>query len=128
MFPLPIWITYEHQPEPMPFLTVLILLLCAHALCDYPLQGNFLASAKNHLLRRAEQVIPWWHAMAAHCAIHAGAVLLITGSVFLAAAEFVLHFWTDLGKCEGLISDTQDQAIHIGCKVLWAIILVGMLQ
>ena len=60
----------------MDYAKMLALLLAAHALCDYPLQGDFLAKAKNP----AQPIpgVPWWCAMAAHCAIHAGAVLLVT--------------------------------------------------
>jgi len=97
---------------------ILILLVCAHALCDYPLQGDFLSAAKNE--RSPVAGVPWWQAMSAHCAIHAGAVQIVTGLWFLALAEFVIHFLTDRAKCGGLISFNADQAIHVGCKVSWA--------
>ncbi len=105
------------------FLGPLIAMIIGHALADYPLQGDFLAKAKNE----ADPIpgVPWWQAMWAHCAIHAGAVLLITGSAFLAALEFIAHFAIDRAKCMGLISYNTDQFLHVACKILWAAILWG---
>lgn len=98
----------------------LILLIAAHALCDYPLQGDFLSRGKNHTAPIPG--IPWWQAMWAHSAIHAGAVQIITGIWLLSVAEFVIHFATDRAKCAGWISFNTDQAIHITCKLCWAVI------
>jgi hypothetical protein len=100
----------------------LILLLAGHALCDYPLQGDFLSRAKN----AANPIpgVPWWQAMWAHAAIHAGMVLLVLGMWPFALAEFVIHFGTDYAKCSGRISYNVDQSIHIGCKVAWLLIAV----
>lgn len=100
------------------FLHMLVLLLCAHALCDYPLQGDFLARAKN--LIAPIPGVPWECAMSAHAAIHAGAVLLITGSLPLALFEFAAHFAIDCVKCCGFISFRVDQLLHVACKVVWA--------
>jgi hypothetical protein len=99
-------------------LTLLALLLVGHALADYPLQGDFLARAKNE--RAPIPGVPWWQAMTAHCVIHAGMVLMITAIWWLAALEFVIHFVTDRLKCRGQISFNTDQAIHVACKVMWA--------
>lgn len=103
-----------------PFLTM----LAWHALADYPLQGDFLARAKN----RAMPIpgVPWWQALGAHALIHAAGVAYITGSAWLGAAEFVAHFLIDNAKCTGRFgSDPEtafntDQTLHIACKVLWA--------
>ncbi|MFV1536964.1 DUF3307 domain-containing protein [Phaeobacter sp. JH204B] len=97
----------------------LLLLLFAHALADYPLQGDFLSKAKNH--RAPIPGVPWYQALVSHSAIHAGFVGVITGSIVLALAEFVVHTATDYAKCAGKISYNTDQAIHISCKVIWAI-------
>ena len=101
---------------------LLFWMLVLHAVCDYPLQGDFLAKAKN----RTAPVpgVPWWQALTAHAAIHAGAVGFITGSVWLALAELVVHWLTDDAKCRGEISFNQDQAIHVACKVSWAALAV----
>lgn len=99
----------------------LFLLLFWHLLADYPLQGDFLAKAKNE--KTAIPGIPWWQAMAAHCGIHAGGVYLITGLWYLAAAEFFLHFLIDNAKCLGLIGFNRDQLAHALCKAgyVWAV-------
>ena len=105
----------------MDYAKMLALLLAAHALCDYPLQGDFLAKAKNP----AQPIpgVPWWCAMAAHCAIHAGAVLLVTSSMVAACFEFALHWMVDIEKCWGRISFATDQASHVACKVAYVVIL-----
>jgi hypothetical protein len=99
---------------------VLLLLFAGHALCDYPLQGDFLARGKNHTAPLPG--VPWYQCLAAHSLIHAGAVVLITHSPWLALAELVIHAATDHAKCAGHISFNVDQAIHYGCKVLWWLI------
>lgn len=55
---------------------MLFLLVCAHFLADYPLQGDFLALNK---ARTGPGYVPWWHALTAHAFIHGGFVALITG-------------------------------------------------
>jgi hypothetical protein len=95
----------------------LVLLLLGHLLADYPLQGDFLSRAKSAV--NPIPGVPWWQAMSAHCGIQAGFVWLATGSVTLGALEFVVHFVTDDAKCRNRISYNADQAIHIGCKLLW---------
>ncbi len=101
-----------------------VLLVAGHAVSDYPLQGDFLAKAKN----RTAPIpgFPWWQALGAHAAIHGGMVALITGIWWLFLAEAVLHFITDDLKCRGKIDLNTDQAIHIGCKILWLVIVVAL--
>ncbi len=101
-------------------LATLILLFAGHALCDFPLQGQFLSDAKNH--RRLGVGEHWARALFAHSMIHCAMVYLITGSVILGMAEFVIHAATDYAKCDGRITSTQDQAIHYACKIAWALI------
>lgn len=103
---------------------VFALMVAAHALADYPLQGDFLAKAKNHTAPIPG--VPWYQALTAHSAIHAGAVGVITGSLWLGLAEFVLHAATDYAKCDGRISFNTDQAIHIACKALWAALIIAV--
>lgn len=106
----------------MTFTTMLCLLIVAHALADYPLQGDFLARAKN----RTAPIpgFPWWQALTAHAVIHAGMVGVITGSIGLGLAEGAIHWLTDDLKCRGKIGLNTDQAIHIICKIAWAAIAV----
>jgi len=100
-------------------LHTLFWLLVAHAVCDYPLQGDFMAKAKN--LTAPIPGVPWWIVMAAHCLIHAGGVVLVTGSLMLGCFEFVWHFGIDVAKCRGRLSFAEDQGLHVLCKVLlWA--------
>jgi hypothetical protein len=107
----------------MHFIWLLGALIVAHALCDYPLQGDFLAKAKN---RGAIADVPWYQALGAHCVIHAGAVAFLTGSIGLGLAEFAVHWITDDLKCRQRISFNADQAIHLGCKLAWALIAVAL--
>lgn len=102
----------------MDFGTMLFLLVAAHALADYPLQGDFLAQAKNR--NTAIGKVFWPHALFAHSMMHGGAVLLITGSLYFAVAEALIHAGTDWLKCEQKISLNVDQAIHLLCKLAWA--------
>jgi hypothetical protein len=96
---------------------LLFFLLAAHALCDYPLQGDFLAKGKNQT--SPIPGVPWRQCLWAHSMIHAGAVLLITGSIWLAIAELVCHWCIDYSKSAGRLSFNQDQFAHIACKVVW---------
>jgi hypothetical protein len=98
-------------------------LMVAHAVCDYPLQRDFLAKAKNRVTPIPD--FPWWHAMGAHALMHAGAVAWLTGFWWLGALEFVFHFVTDDAKCRGRLTLNQDQFIHALCKVAWVVIAVS---
>lgn len=99
--------------------TVFGLLIVAHALADYPLQGDFLARAKNPMAPITG--VPWYQALAAHSIIQAGFVWVITGSALFGAIEFLIHGLTDYAKCTNRINFNADQAIHIGCKAVFAI-------
>lgn len=108
------------------FLTVLLTLLFLHALADYPLQGDYLAKAKN---RHAPiPGVPWYQAMFGHTMIHAGFVFLATGSIALSIAEMVVHWVVDDNKCAGGLTFNQDQFIHIMCKVFWAVAFVASVE
>lgn len=104
----------------------LFWMLVFHALADYPLQGDYLAKFKNPWLHPDERakmppgtVPPWWIAMSAHCLIHAGGVALATGDVGLGLVEFLMHFWTDYGKCAKFIGFKADQLLHVGFKLFY---------
>lgn len=102
---------------------IIFYLLAAHCLCDYPLQGDFLAKAKNHTA--PVPGVPWYQALVAHAMIHAGAVTLITGSLFLGMMELVAHIVIDYLKCSGRFSFNVDQALHVGCKIAWVLLWRG---
>jgi hypothetical protein len=96
---------------------ILWWLLVFHALCDFPLQGDFLARGKNH--KQPLPGVPWLIALAAHALIHGGAVALVTGSMSLGLAETLVHAAIDYGKCEGKYGFGVDQALHVICKIAW---------
>jgi hypothetical protein len=95
-------------------------LFFAHFLMDYPLQGDFLARAKN----RFDPIphVPWWQALSAHSFLHAGAVYFVLGIWWIAALEFATHWVIDYKKCEGELTFNQDQALHLGLKVVWVVL------
>jgi len=99
----------------MEALTLLFWLLVAHALCDFPLQNDYLAKAKSAWSGHAEW--PW--ALAGHSLIQGGGVALVTGSIWLGLAEAVLHAVIDNLKCANRISYSVDQSLHVCCKLLW---------
>lgn len=101
-----------------------IALIGGHALCDYPLQGDFLSRAKN----RTASIpgFPFWQALSAHAVIHGAMVALLTGIWPLFLAEGVVHWITDDAKCRGKLTLNQDQAIHLACKALWLAMWVAL--
>jgi len=103
---------------------IAVLLVGAHCIADYPLQGDFLAKAKNHTLPIPG--VPYWQALSAHAAIHGAMVAVITGIWWMFALEFAAHWAIDRAKCAGRLSFNQDQALHIICKAAWIIILVSL--
>jgi len=105
------------------FFELLALMVLAHALGDYPLQGEFLSRAKS----RANPVpgVPWYQALAAHSIIQGGLVGLVTGSLWLGLAEAVVHALVDDAKCMGRLTFNQDQALHIACKIVWVAVLMS---
>jgi len=101
-------------------LEMLGLMLVGHAIADYPLQGDFLAKAKNRLAPLPG--VPWYQALGAHAIIHGGFVGIITGNLPLGIAEAVAHAIADDSKCSGKIGFNGDQLIHIATKVVWCAI------
>lgn len=100
------------------------LLWLAHFLFDYPLQGDFLARAKNETAPIPG--VPWIHAMLAHTFMHAGAVAIITGSWLLGAIELASHFAIDRAKCRGRIDFDMDQFLHLGLKVAYVLLIIAI--
>lgn len=103
-----------------PFL-LFAALMVGHVVSDYPLQGDFLARAKNH--KAPIPGFPWYQALGAHALIHGGSVWLITGIWWLGAAEMIAHAMIDWLKCEGCIGLNTDQAMHATCKGVWAYVI-----
>lgn len=95
-----------------------LILLGAHWLCDYPLQGQFLSDAK------AKGPLRFYH-LVAHAGIQGAAVALVTGNVWLGLAEWTAHTAIDEAKVRGKTTFAQDQALHIACKVLWLVLILA---
>jgi hypothetical protein len=106
---------------PYELLQLFALLVVGHAVADYPLQGEFLAKAKNRFARVPG--VPWYQALGAHAAIHGGMVGCITGSLLLGVLEFVSHLVIDDLKCGKRIGYNADQALHVLCKLVWVALL-----
>lgn len=100
-------------------LTMGLYLLAGHWIADYPLQGDFLAKAKQQGPLRVYHLV-------ARAGIHGAAVALITGSLLLGLAEWAMHTLIDELKVRGRTSFAEDQISHIACKSFWlAIIAIG---
>jgi len=97
-------------------------LLIGHALCDYPLQGDFLSKGKNH--KNPIPGVPWYWCLSAHALIHAGMVWFLTGFWFLGLVEFLYHGVIDYMKYNGNFGFSVDQSLHIACKVIWCLIVL----
>jgi hypothetical protein len=65
--------------------------------------------------------------LSSHATIHLGFVFIITGSLYLALAEFIVHGTIDWMKCEGTIGMLIDQTVHCGCKIAWAAVAIWVL-
>jgi hypothetical protein len=104
-------------------ITILFFLLVAHALFDFPLQGDAVAVNKSPLAKtELQKHVPWYYWLGAHALVHGGAVAYITGSVWLGLAETVCHSLIDYGKCLHKYSIHGDQLLHVVCKVIWVVI------
>lgn len=107
--------------------SALLWMLIGHAVADYPLQGDWLSKAKNQTLSLVPGESIWPGALACHAAIHAGAVMLATGSWLLAGLEFAAHALIDWTKCSGRLSYNMDQALHVLCKLAWfGLLMMGI--
>lgn len=103
-------------------ITLFFYLLVVHALLDFPLQGDTVAVNKNPNAKTdLQKHVPWYYWMSAHSLVHGGGVALVTGSVWLGAAETLCHFMIDFGKCHRKYSIHGDQLLHFSCKVVWLI-------
>lgn len=110
------------------YIETLFILLAAHCLADFPLQGDFLAKVKDPTRNLPEIWIP---ALFSHSMIHAGMVFLITGYLSLALVQLFTHFAIDYGKCrnwfgESLKSFVIDQLLHYVVLAItaWAFVVM----
>jgi hypothetical protein len=104
---------------------VLYLLIVAHAVMDYLLQPDAMALEKDrHSATPLQKAVPWYYWLTAHALGHGGAVYFVTNSLFLALLETLVHWFIDFAKCEKWTSIAADQALHVGCKVVWWLLLI----
>ena len=96
-------------------ITMFLTMIFFHFLADYPLQGDFLSKAKNH--KNPIPGVPWYQALGAHCAIHAGFVFIATGSYGAGLSEFIIHWYIDYRKNEGKYTFNEDQFAHLITKI-----------
>jgi len=111
-------VTFLIQQGPLALFAAFVV---AHTLADFPLQGEYLARHK--VRAQARNKTEWLVALWAHCTIHAGCVWVVSGSLALAAVEWVLHALVDLGKGEGKFGLIADQALHLTCKAGYVVVL-----
>lgn len=96
--------------------TTLLYLFGLHFLCDFALQGDYMARAKD---RFAGNPAPeWFWALGGHALIHGAAVCLLLGC-WLGVAEAAAHCAIDYAKCARRISYDVDQTLHLASKVMW---------
>ncbi len=108
---------------------IFFLLLVGHAVADFALQSEWMAKAKNRNSGQGASYVPpgqtpqtfWPYVLTAHALIHGGATALATGIWWLGAAETVAHWTIDWFKCENKYGIHEDQAMHLACKVIWAL-------
>lgn len=99
----------------------LFKLLIGHAVADFWAQSDSMRHAKgwpNAVEARGVKI--WPYALTAHALIHGGAVYVVTGNPWLAAAEVVCHWLIDYGRCSHFYETHVDQSLHVACKVVWA--------
>lgn len=88
---------------------------------DFPLQGNFLATAKNQTA--PVRGVPALYILFSHAFLQAGAVFFITSSLTLSMIELVAHIFIDYQKSAQRITFAEDQVFHFACKLFY----VGLL-
>lgn len=100
-------------------LEMFALLAMGHFLGDFGLQSDRMAVEKCPG-RDATLPWPWW--LIAHGAIQGFLVAVISGLPLLGLAEWLAHTLVDYGKCRGRFGLNTDQALHLLCKLVWALI------
>lgn len=98
--------------------TLFFKLLCGHALGDFALQNDFIATYKSRHMKLGSDTI-WPYILGSHCLIQGLMVYLALGSLALALCETATHFIIDFAKCEKIFGFHIDQGLHVVCKVLW---------
>lgn len=131
----------------MTALELLALLVFAHVLADYPMQGAFIAMGKNRT--KPLPGTPWYQLLSAHAVMHGGMIGIVVVAAGLAGhpelfnvalpvalAETACHWLIDDWKCRSVAKSCEpladgetdrrcirsydiDQSLHLACKVCW---------
>lgn len=122
----------------MNYFESLMVLLFLHALADFAFQSDAMARGKNRNTEEKQRIIwinelkrdpakfkkCWFYWLSAHGLIQGGLIFIMFGNIWIFMIEVVSHVIVDFIKCEEKISPHHDQAIHVGLKFIYAIILV----
>lgn len=108
----------------------LLIFIAGHAIGDVVLQPGHLSAAKRPGGSRS---LPWPVAIGFHSIIHGAIVAIIvqtfTGSaataLWLGVAEVIAHASIDTAKVHSYAGPEADQALHVACKAVWAMIAIG---
>ena len=103
---------------------LLLTLVMGHFVGDFALQGDRMAVEK---CAGRDVTLPWQWWITAHAAIHGFLVAVITGLPWLGLAEWLIHIVIDVSKCRGYYRLRMDQALHMICKLIWAIAATAIL-
>ena len=130
------------------FIIVLLVLfstlIAVHGICDFPLQGQYMAEHKSPRdpYPPNEDKRVWWVIMGLHSTIHGLGVFLVlewyaifhdnhslmVAAFVIATLETLTHFCIDYWKCtHGRALLLWDQVTHISCKAMWVILFFGFL-
>jgi hypothetical protein len=113
---------------------LLFFLVAAHALMDYALQSETIATCKcRDCDSPIAKSVPWYYWLTAHAFLHGaavGAVARVFGCdwnavAILAVAETTVHWVIDYGKCEKWYGIHADQLFHVACKLAWFGLIAG---
>ena len=108
----------------MELLSILILLISSHFICDYVFQTDAIATGKNRNIDTAKFGVDWRYWMTTHAITHGVGVGLVTGSVTIGVLEAVSHWIIDFGKCESWYGLHIDQILHVACKLIWVAMFI----
>ena len=116
-------------PQGWVFIELMFWLIAGHAVADYALQNQYMSDSKSAV--KPQGIGIWKWVMFMHAMIHGAMVAYATGYIFIGMLEVASHFWIDHLKCTGRLGEgakahMRDQALHIGCKVIWAGIVVAL--
>ena len=116
----------------MSLLAWIWILIAGHSLADTVFQPDAMGRGKNRNREIDLSRVPkgqkplnlWPMWLTHHSLIHGLVVYLLTGKVFLGMIETCSHWIIDFGKCDNLYDPYMDQFLHIGVKVMYAMVLM----